>query len=159
MLHAQSFVRAAALQSDHIIDTITLDADSRYRRRIRMQTDSGQFLMLDLPQATYLDDGDGLVTGPYAVVRVKAAPEELFAISCSDALQMRRVIWHLGNRHTPTEIGDAQVFIARDHVLADMLRGLGAVVENIVRPFRPEGGAYGGHGAAHGHHHGHDHGH
>lgn len=157
MLHATSFVRAAALETEHIIDTITLDAEQRYRRRIRLETDGGQFLMLDLPQATYLDDGDGLVTGPYAVVQVKAAPQALLAISCTDALQMRRVIWHLGNRHTPTEIAEAHVYIARDHVLADMLRGLGATIEEIMRPFRPEGGAYGGHGAVHGHHHGHSH--
>ncbi|MGL5734750.1 MAG: urease accessory protein UreE [Beijerinckiaceae bacterium] len=157
MLRATHFIHAAQVDADHIIDTITLDAESRYRRRIRLATDSGQSLMLDLARAVQLQDGDGLVTGPFAVVQVRAAPQELYAVSCEDTLQMRRIIWHLGNRHTPTEIGENAVYIARDHVLAGMLEGLGATVVNCVRPFRPEGGAYGGHGAAHGHHHGSNH--
>ena len=42
--------------------------------------------------------------------------------------------------------------------LAEMLKGLGATLAEVVEPFRPEGGAY-GHGRTLGHDHGHDHGH
>ncbi len=37
-----------------------------------------------------------------------------------------------------------------------MVRGLGAEVRAVERPFNPEGGAY-GHGAVHGHSHSHGH--
>jgi urease accessory protein len=72
-----------------------------------------------------------------------------------------RIAWHLGNRHTPTELADGAIYIARDHVLADMIVGLGGEVRAVTRPFEPEGGAYGGHGPLHSghHHHGHSHGH
>ena len=48
---------------------------------------------------------------------------------------------------TPTSqiVGD-RLRIRRDHVLEDMLRGLGATLTEIEAPFDPEGGAYGQHG-------------
>ena len=74
-----------------------------------------------------------------------------------------RAAYHLGNRHVPVEVGHDYLRIAVDHVLAEMLRNLGARVSTIEAPFEPEAGAYGG---GHVHHaeqgHGgriHDHGH
>jgi urease accessory protein len=54
-----------------------------------------------------------------------------------------RLAWHIGNRHTPCQIGADHLVIRADHVLADMLRGLGATVTETLAPFTPEGGAYG----------------
>jgi urease accessory protein len=51
---------------------------------------------------------------------------------------------------------------SHDHVLDDMLRGLGLTVTVEQAPFEPEPGAYGGSadGHSHGHHHhAHDHAH
>ena len=97
------------------------------------------------------------------MIRVNAAPEPLLRISAPDTLTLSRLAWHIGNRHTPAEITADAVYIQPDHVLAEMVRGLGGAVEDVLRPFEPEGGAYGGHGALErGHHHGghsHDHGH
>ncbi|MEL6608637.1 MAG: hypothetical protein AAFO93_06975 [Pseudomonadota bacterium] len=75
-----------------------------------------------------------------------------------------RFAWHIGNRHAPCEITPSAIYIAPDPVLRDMLRHLGAHVHEVLRPFTPEGGAYGhgrtmGHSHDHDHDHGHDHGH
>jgi urease accessory protein len=40
--------------------------------------------------------------------------------------------------------------IRRDHVLEEMLRGLGASLTYLVAPFDPETGAYDHHGHGHG---------
>jgi urease accessory protein len=71
---------------------------------------------------------------------------------------MARIAWHLGNRHLATEIAARVIHIRDDHVIADMIRGLGAEARVVQRPFNPEGGAY-GQGAVHGHSHGHAHNH
>jgi urease accessory protein len=122
----------------------------------------GRQFLLDLPEATYLADGDGLAVAG-GLILVKAAPEPLVEIHAHDALELARIAWHLGNRHTPAEITPGAIYIQPDHVLAEMVRGLGAHVRHVTRPFEPEGGAYGGHGPlnhAHDHHHGHGgHGH
>jgi urease accessory protein len=159
MLHAGSVVRKTQLGPRAFVDTITLDRQSRYRRRLVLKTDTGRELMLDLAEATYLADGDGLLLRDGGVVLVKAATEDLMEIHTTDALALARVAWHLGNRHTPAQIEEGRILIQPDHVLAEMVEGLGAHVHRVKRPFEPEGGAYGGHGLLHASHHHHgDHG-
>lgn len=169
-LRASSVVRVGQLAGTEIVDSITLDRQSRYRRRVLLTTDGGRELLLDLPEATYLAHGDGLAVEGGAVL-VKAAAEDLLEIHAHDALALATIAWHLGNRHTPAEITRGAIYIQPDHVLAELVEQLGAHVHRVRRPFEPEGGAYGGkgplhsghhhhhHGGGHDHHHDHDHAH
>lgn len=158
-LRASAVLKADALGDTRVVDTITLDRQSRYRRRVLLATDGGRELLLDLPEATYLAHGDGLVVES-GVVLVKAAAEDLLEIQAHDALALATIAWHLGNRHTPAEITRGAIYIQPDHVLADLVVQLGAQVHHVRRPFEPEGGAYGGKGPLHsGHHHHNDHDH
>ena len=155
MLRAITVIRKNRMNSIFCADNITLDAEGRYRRRVAIKGDSGALYLLDLPQAVFLHDGDGLLLEDGRHLAVKAAPEMLYEIRAQDSHSLLRLAWHLGNRHTPTELKEHALYISADHVLADMLRGLGADVRDVVRPFNPEGGAYGDHGAAHGAGHSH----
>ena len=153
MLHAKSIVRKGQLGPRAIADIITLDRQARYRRRVALRTDSGRELMLDLAEAVYLADGDGLLLDDGGIVLVRAAAEDLLEIHAADAIALARIAWHLGNRHTPAQITGDAILIQPDHVLAEMVEGLGAHVHKVKRPFEPEGGAYGGHGPLHASHH------
>jgi urease accessory protein len=136
-----------------VSDTITLDRAGRYRRRVALTTDGGQPLLLDLPKATYLADGDLLVAGSNRIM-VRAATEPLMEVRADSAAQLARIAWHIGNRHTPAEVADNALYLQLDHVLAEMIAGLGGHVQMVVRAFEPEGGAYGGHTTlSRGHHH------
>lgn len=139
--------------------SITLTREDRYRRRVAWQTDMGEAFLLDLAEATYLPDGAGLVLDGGDIVCVRAAAENLLEITAASDVALARIAWHIGNRHTPAEITEGAIYIQPDHVLAEMVRGLGGTVAEASRPFEPEGGAYGGHGTLEaGHHHGHGHG-
>ena len=129
--------------------SVTLDFDSRHRRRIRLTADQGEDVLLDLPKAIAMADGDGLQLDDGRWLRVQAAAEDLVEIRHKDSQQLVRLAWHLGNRHLPTEIRHEFLHIRPDHVIEDMLRGFGADLVTIRAAFQPEGGAYGGHG----HHH------
>ena len=168
MLRATRIVRKAEMAGRIAIDTITLDRAARYRRRIAMTTDRGHEFLLDLAEATYLADGDALTLENGGLVKVCAKPEPLLEIHAHDAAALARVAWHIGNRHTPAEITRSAIYIQPDHVLEEMVIGLGAHVHQVSRAFEPEGGAYGGkgplqsghhHGPGHAHDHGHDHHH
>ena len=163
MLRAASLVRRAAFGGRIAIDSLTLDRQARYRRRVLLTTDRGHEVMLDLPEATYMAHGDALDLGNGTFIKIIAAPEPLLEIHAHDAIALARIAWHIGNRHTPCEIGRDAIYIQPDHVLAEMVQGLGAHVHSVTRPFEPEGGAYGGKGplleSHHGHSHGHDHEH
>jgi urease accessory protein len=140
------------------IDSVVLDSDGRHRRRIVLTGERGTAFLLDLPRATVLHDGDGIVLEDGAIVRVVGRPEPLVEIAAGSAHALARLAWHLGNRHTEVQIVGDRLRIRRDHVLEEMLVQLGAVVTPIDAPFEPERGAYEGHhhGAAH-HRHDHDH--
>ena len=99
-----------------------------------------------------LEDGDALVLEDGGLVAVEAAAEPLVEVTAPPAA-LARLAWHIGNRHTPAEIGGGRILVQRDHVIEDMLARLGARPAQVMAPFRPEGGAY-GHGRTHGHHHG-----
>jgi urease accessory protein len=143
-------------------DTVVLDFDARYRRRVAMSGVGGLEFLLDLSEATMLRGGDGLRLEDGRVVEVVAEPEPLAEIRAADPLALTRVAWHLGNRHLPTEMTPKALRIRRDPVIEAMAEGLGARVIALEAPFNPEGGAYvkAEGGAEHSHHqHGRDHDH
>jgi urease accessory protein len=143
-------------------DTVVLDHEERRRRRGVVTTVSGLQVLVDLADAPHLGTGDAYVLEDGRLIEIVAAPEELLEVRGSDPLHTARIAYHLGNRHLECEISGRHIRIRRDHVIADMLRGLGAKVVEIEAPFHPEGGAYhqGGHGhGPHEHGHGHEHEH
>jgi len=129
------------------VGTLTLDFDARHRRRIRLMADHGEDVLLDLPETVALADGDGLRLDDGRWLKIQAAPEDIVEIRHKNPIQLMRLAWHLGNRHLPTEIRDHVLLIRPDHVIENMLRGLGADLQKAQAAFQPEGGAYG---------HGHD---
>ena len=138
---------------DRTADMVTLAYLDRHRRRIRLVADSGAAFLLDLSRAQHFahDDGLELDTGGY--LRVCAAAEPVLEIEADDRVSLSRIAWHLGNRHLPVEIAGRKLRIRCDHVIEDMLRGLGAKLLEIEAPFEPEGGAYAGAGHRHSHAH------
>jgi urease accessory protein len=156
MQHSHS-VRPAGSWSGEPADSVVLDYDDRYRRRVAMTGVRGLAFLLDLPDAVMLRAGDGLALDDGRIVEVVAAPEKLAEIRAADAAALARVAWHLGNRHLPTELLKKSLRIRRDHVIEDMARRLGASVVEIEAPFNPEGGAYVAAAPVHDHDHGHAH--
>ena len=136
---------------EKVAGTITLDFDARHRRRIRLTADQGEDVLLDLPKAVAMADGDGLQLEDGRWLEVQAAAESIVEVRHEDPHQLVRLAWHLGNRHLPTEIRGHILRIRPDHVIEEMLLGFGAELAKVQAPFQPEGGAYGN---GHGHHHG-----
>ena len=146
--------RAVRVSHGETSASVLLTYEARYVRRKRMETTRGEAFLLDLPEPTDLREGDALVLEDGRAIRVVAAEEPLAEVRAVGRT-LARLAWHIGNRHTPCEVRADCLLIQRDHVLEDMLRGLGAEVTHVDAPFQPEGGAY-GHGRTHGHSHSHD---
>ena len=159
MKRAREVKTAGQWDGASAVDTITLDAHERHRRRIVLTGERGTKFLLDLPQVAALHDGDGLVLDDGAIVRIVSRPEPLVEIAAANAHELARLAWHIGNRHIDVQIAGDRLRIRRDHVIEEMLRGLGARLSALEAPFDPEHGAYDQHhGHDHGHHHDYDHG-
>ena len=128
-------------QSDFDAELV-LPFEQRRKSRLRTTVSGGEDIGLFLERGTVLRDGDYLQADDGRVVRVVAADEDLIEIRCAQPDALARAAYHLGNRHTPVEVGGESLRIAADEVLAEMLRGLGATLAPIRAPFEPEAGAY-----------------
>lgn len=151
---AHAVAHAGSYGAERVSGRVVLDADERARRRVVLTTETGAAFLLDLPHATMLRDGDGLLLEDGTIVRVAGKPEALVEVSAASAHELARIAWHIGNRHTDIQVLGGKLRIRRDHVLEDMLRGLGATLIPLEAPFEPEAGAYHSHAHAHGHDHG-----
>lgn len=154
---------------------LALPYELREKSRLRATLSTGEEAALFLERGSVLRGGDCLKGDDGRVIRIVAAPETVLEVECHDADEFARCAYHLGNRHTPVQFigkkddGHYALRIRADHVLADMLAGLGAHSAEVMAPFEPEAGAYsnhagshshaGGHDRDHGHEHRHGHGH
>jgi urease accessory protein len=150
-MRAEAVLPAGTWDAAAEIDRVLIDFDRRHRRRILLQTEQGREVLLDLPQAVRLRDGDGLAIDGH-VVRVCAKREPLLEIHAHDAAALVRIAWHLGNRHLPVQLLGDRIRVRADHVIEAMVRGLGGHLHAVEAPFDPEPGAY----AVGVHHHRHD---
>lgn len=155
---AVAVVRAAEAGAAAPFATATLAHDERHLRRRVIELAGGEKVLVDLPEPVALEDGDRLALEDGRQVAIAAAVEEVYDVRGRDAVHLAELAWHIGNRHLAASISADRILILRDHVIRDMLEGLGATVREIEAPFVPVRGAYSGHGHDH-HHHDHDHGH
>lgn len=141
-------------------DSVALAYDERKRSRLKVTLASGAEAGIFLDRGDHLQGGDKLAAEDGSVVvEILAAPEKLIEAVADSPLLFARAAYHLGNRHVPVQILPSEhggkLRFQTDHVLAEMVKGLGCTVCDTEAPFQPESGAYGAHGGHH--HHGDDH--
>jgi urease accessory protein len=135
-------------------DRVVLAHDERHLRRKVISLQQGERILIDLPEPVAFAHGDVLVLEDGRMAEIVAAEEALFEVLPRNRQHLVELAWHLGNRHLPAQLEDDHILILRDHVIKQMLEGLGAQVKEVVGTFQPLRGAY--HGQGHGHGHGHD---
>lgn len=132
-------------------ETLVLAFEARRKSRLRTRLASGEEAGYFLAPGSVLRHGDKLLANDGRVVEVVAAPETLLEVRAGNAAELARAAYHLGNRHVAVQVGEGILRLASDHVLKEMLIGLGCVVTQVTAPFEPEQGAYGsGHPHSHG---------
>jgi urease accessory protein len=146
MLKAERVVTEA----ERVDDTLTLPFELRQKSRMVATLASGRQIQLQLPRGKVLRHGALLYTNEGSTVQVCSAPETLSVIRSKDPVELARAAYHLGNRHVSLQIDGDGLSYLHDHVLDDMLRGLGLSPSVVEGPFEPEPGAYSHGAAAHG---------
>ena len=136
-MRAQNVLPGGTWDLSREIDRVLIDFDRRHRRRILLATEAGSEVLLYLPQAARLRHGDGLLLDDGGVIRVCAKPEPLLEIHAHDEGELVRIAWHLGNRHLPVQLLGDRIRIRADHVIEEMVEGLGGHVDAIEAPFDP----------------------
>lgn len=144
MLVIEKFASSGEVPTERLVLPFELRCKSRLRTRLESGEEAGVFV----ERGTVLRGGDLLEANDGRIVAVIAAREDVMETRSEDPLLLSRAAYHLGNRHVAVELGEGLLRFSRDHVLAEMVRGLGLRVDEAAAPFEPEGGAYGhGHSA------------
>jgi urease accessory protein len=128
---------------------LVLSFEARCKSRLRTRLLTGEEVGLFMERGTVLRGGDKLAANDGTVIEVVAAPEMLMEAVTNDPLLLAKAAYHLGNRHVAVHLLPGKLRFAADHVLGEMVRGLGLPIAEIEAPFEPESGAYGAH--PHGH--------
>lgn len=144
-------------QADSIYAELVLPYEMRENSRLRTALASGEEVAIFTERGTVLRHNDLLKSDDGRVVKIVAAQEPTYRVTCRTPFDLLRCAFHLGNRHTQTQVGETFLRIHRDSVLKQMLEGLGASIVEECAQFEPEAGAYSGNGHHHGsgHHHAH----
>ncbi|WP_026959751.1 MULTISPECIES: urease accessory protein UreE [Aliagarivorans] len=124
---------------------LELSFDLRKKARFKALTTDEVEVGLFLPRGQVLQDGQVLQAESGELIEVKSAAEEVVTAYADDPLIFARVCYHLGNRHTPLQIGDNWLRFQPDHVLQDLVEIYGLRCEQHQAPFEPESGAYHSH--------------
>ena len=131
--------------------TVELDWDTRQKSRFECTDSLDRPLGVFLPRGTLVRGGDVMVAEDGNMTLVIAAPQTVLRITACTShgspFDLTKAAYHLGNRHVPIELKPDHLKIEPDHVLADMLRSMHLIVNEVSEAFEPEGGAYspGGH--------------
>lgn len=137
--------RLEDISPDQAFETVELTFDTRQKSRFRAALASGIDIGADLPRTGILRSGSYIATQEGDVLRVDAKPERLMQVTSQTDFDLLKAAYHLGNRHVPLMLTPAALYFEPDHVLAEMVEGLGLTVSETDHPFEPESGAYAQH--------------
>ena len=125
--------------------TICLSFDERNKSRGKAVAQGGQMVAWFLQRGEHLRQDVVLKTECGQFVRIVSAKEPVSKVTTDDSYLLTRAAYHLGNRHVPLQVKPTSLLYQPDHVLDEMIRGLGLTVERIDSAFQPESGAYDSH--------------
>ena len=141
--------RLEDISPDQAFETVELTFDTRQKSRFRAALSSGVDIGADLPRTGILRSGSYIATQEGDVLRVDAKPERLMKVTAQTEFDLLKAAYHLGNRHVPLMLTPTALYFEPDHVLAEMVEGLGLTVTETDHPFEPESGAYAQHSHDH----------
>ncbi len=141
--------RLETIHHNSSFEIVELTFDTRQKSRFRATLNSGIDIGADLPRTGILRSGSFIATEQGDILRIDAKPERLMQVIAQSDFDLVKAAYHLGNRHVPLMLTPSALYFEPDHVLAEMVTGLGLTVAEIEHPFEPESGAYAQHGHEH----------
>ena len=121
-------LNAKVESGDSVFAKLVLPYELRENSRLRTALASGEEVAIFTARGTALRNNDLLKAEDGRIVQIIAAQEPTYRVTCATPYDLLRCAFHLGNRHTQTQVGEGFLRILQDSVLKEMLEGLGATV-------------------------------
>lgn len=126
--------RLETIHHNSSFEIVELTFDTRQKSRFRATLNSGIDIGADLPRTGILRSGSFIATEQGDILRIDAKPERLMQVIAQSDFDLVKAAYHLGNRHVPLMLTPSALYFEPDHVLAEMVTGLGLTVAEIEHP-------------------------
>ena len=122
------------------LDEISLSYEDRFIRRKKLVANNGTEFLVNLEETVSVNENNFFELENGNLIKVLSKEENLIEIKGDN---LKKIIWHIGNRHLPCQIEENRILIQDDAVILDMILKLNGNVKKVFEKFKPEGGAYG----------------
>lgn len=99
-------LNARTQHADSISAQLVLPYELRENSRLRTKLASGEEVAIFTERGTVLRNNDLLKSDDGRVVQIVAAQEPTYRVTCNTLHNLLRCAFHLGNRHTQTQVGE-----------------------------------------------------
>lgn len=117
------------------MDVIELDWEELNKRILRKKTLSGRDVSISLEDGQALEVGDILYEDEQVQIVIQTKKEDAYIIYPKNMIEMGKVSFELGNRHTPCLIEVDQILVRYDYTLEKLLDEVGVDYERGERRF------------------------
>jgi urease accessory protein len=100
------------------VEEVTVDSCDAAKRRLRLVTEAGTDVAIDLPRGSFLDDGAVIADDGTRIVVVRRKPEPALVIRFAPGLTREqlaaaaaRVGHAFGNQHTPLDVSGEELLV------------------------------------------------
>jgi len=115
---------------------IELDWEELNKRILRKKTDKGTDVAIALENSHPLKVGDIVFEDEHMQVVVRTKKEKVYVIYPDSMVQMGKMAFELGNRHTPCLISSDEIVVRHDETLERLFKEVGVAFEQTERRFK-----------------------
>ncbi|WP_138418301.1 urease accessory protein UreE [Aquibacillus sediminis] len=115
---------------------VELDWDELNKRILRKKTDKGTDVAIALEEKEPLKVGDVLYQDEGLQVVIRTKKEKVYVIYPKSIVQMGKMAFELGNRHTPCLISSEEIVVRYDETLERLFEEVGVSYEQTERRFK-----------------------
>lgn len=115
---------------------VELEWDELNKRILRKYTDKGTDVAVSLEDEGPLKVGDILYQDDHLQVVVRTKREKVYVIYPDSMIQMGKMAFELGNRHTPCLISHDEIIVRYDETLVRLFKEVGVKYEETERRFK-----------------------
>jgi urease accessory protein len=154
MMERRRLLVTEVIGSDHegrfagrAVEQVLVDSSDATKRRLRLVTDTGTDVAIDLPRGSFLDDGAVIADDGTRIVVVRRKPEPALVVRFGASLTREQLttaaarIGHaFGNQHTPLDVSGEELRVpitTSADVAVETVRALGldgVIVDVTERP-------------------------
>lgn len=117
------------------IEWIELDWEELSKRILRKHTNKGREVAISLAGDSHLHYGDIVFEDSESIIAVRTKLEPAYVVTPKSMVEMGKIGFELGNRHTPCLVTETEIIVRYDETLKSIFEETNVAYEKTDRRF------------------------